>query len=193
MMKTLYRLPLVFLLIAFTGTALAQPPTPAAHRLFRAEYTRQEVPHTWASLDVPAGWVWEFDQGNAWLATSSRNFFYSPSEPFRGALIHIFLSDAPRAAGPSFDVLKLAQDFMATQSMVAQEPVLATAGDREMVTALYLGRDSKGQRFTYLAGFDVQSDVLTVFLAATPQGTAEAYLPVLMHMLESIEIEQSQD
>src|SRR5262245_9287478 len=116
--QVLVLLSIVLLTACTTGTPASG--TPASPNEL-AGYERQAVPHTWASLLVPAGWVMEYDgQGNTRLASAGENFFYLPDKSMDGALIQMFVSDAPRAQGEAFDVLKLAQAFAAKQNAVTQ-------------------------------------------------------------------------
>jgi hypothetical protein len=154
----------------------------------QVEFSRQDIAHTVVTMLIPDGWSMEYSQGTTTLASDSQNLFYSPSEPFEGVLITLFVSDGPRAVGPSFDVMKIAQDYIAGQPRVTQAPTLSEQCGRQIVTARYLGLDSKGQWITYFTGFVVQSQVLTVFLAATPEATEATFVPILQEMVFSIEV-----
>jgi hypothetical protein len=101
--------------------------------------------------------------------------------------VQVFVSDAPRAAGASFDVMALARDFIALQAAPTQAPKLRDLWGKQVVTLRYAGRDPKGQVMTHLAAFVVERQVLTVFLANTPEGTSTTYLPILERMAASIQ------
>jgi hypothetical protein len=179
------------IVLQVSGAAAAAPP-PAA-QAFKAGpmgFAWQAIPHTKVFMLVPDGWTVEYDQGTTTLASGSRSRYYSPTELFAGALVQVFVSDAPRAIGPSFDVLQLAQDFIALQATVTHRPALHAANGRQIVTAQYAGRDTKGQPITYLAAFVLENQVLTVFLAATPEATEASYVPVLEQMVASIVLKQ---
>ena len=138
---------------------------------------------------VPEGWVSDYYQGTIRLASSGDNFFYSPYKPFEGVLINMFVSDGPRAVGPSFDVMSLVNDFLATANAnIVRDPMLVERDDKQIVTAIYESEDSKGLLITYLAGFVVEQQQLTVFLAATPHDTQDTFLPALEKMLNSINV-----
>ena len=155
----------------------------------QVEFAQRDIAHTNITMLVPGGWVSDYYQGTTRLASDGDNFFYSPSEPFEGVLIELFLSDGPRAVGPSFDVLKLAQDFVADQPDLRQPPVLNEDSGRQIVTTRYVNDDSKGKPITYFVGFVQENQQLTVFLAATPNDTEETFLPILEAMLFSIQIQ----
>jgi hypothetical protein len=178
----------ILLLTACAGAVSAHAPQARAAPSAASAFVRQPVPNTQASLLVPQGWVTEADADTVHLASSSRNFFYAPDASMEGVLIQLFVSDAPRTAGPAFDLLRLAQAFAARQALVTQAPALWQENDRAIASVLYAADDSRGAPFTYLAGFVVHHEVLTVFLAATPQATQAAYLPVLDRMLRSIQV-----
>lgn len=180
---------IVFLLTSCSLPASAkQPHKVLFEQADRVHFIQQAIPHTHLTMLVPKGWVSDYYQGDIILASSRQNLFYSPDKAFAGVLIHMFVSDGPRAFGPSFDVLKLAEDFVADQSTMVQAPILDDQGERQIVITLYRNEDSRGTLITYLAGFVVEAQQLTVFLAATPEDTETTYLPILEKMLYSIEV-----
>jgi hypothetical protein len=156
-------------------------------------FIQWDIPHTRQRMLIPDGWVSDYYQGVITLASRSQNLTYSPSEPFEGVLITLFVSDGPRAVGPTFDVQQIARDYVSDQLNVVQAPMLVEADKRQIVTTIYLNEDSKGKLITYLTGFIVQEQQLTVFIAATPNETEELYLPVLNEMLYSIEVVSESD
>jgi hypothetical protein len=139
-------------------------------------------------LVVPNGWTIEYDRGTTTIASSSLARYYSPTERFAGALVQVFVSDAPRTLGEQFDVLALAEDFIALQPVPTLAPTLREAQGRQVVVARYAGQDTRNQTITYLAAFVVERQVLTVFLAATPEATEDDYLPILDRMVSSIQV-----
>ena len=157
----------------------------------QVNFTQWDVPHTNLTMLLPEDWVSEYYQGTFTIASDSGNLFYSPSEDFEGVLIQMFVSDGPRAVGPSFDVMKLAEDYIADQPNVIQKPTLVDQDGRQIVTTLHVNTDTKGKLITYLTGFVLENQELTVFLAATPNETEIVYLPILTKMLYSIEIRSS--
>lgn len=171
--------------------AADQPSNTSGHAASGTDFVQWDVPHTHLTMLLPSGWVSEYHQGTITIASRSNNLFYSPSEPFEGVLINMFVSDGPRAVGPTFDVLKLAEDYVSDQENIAQRPALVESDGRQIVTTLYLNKDTKGKLITYLAGFVVEEQQLTVFLAATPTDTQLIFLPILIRMLESIQIRSS--
>jgi hypothetical protein len=181
-------LSLLILLTACSNPAHAQAPVARPAGRLPVMFSWQDLPHSRLMLLVPDGWTMEYDQGTTTLAASSQSRYYSPTERFAGALVQVFVSDAPRALGPTFDVLQLAQDFMALQATVTQDPVLREVRGRQIVTGRYAGNDTKGQAITYLAAFVVERQVLTVFLAATPQATEDTFLSILEKMVSSIQL-----
>jgi hypothetical protein len=90
--------------------------------------------------------------------------------------------------GERFDVLQLAKDFIALQPVPTLAPTLREDGSRQIVVARYAGQDTRNQTITYLAAFVVERQVLTVFLAATPEATEDDYLPILDRMVSSIQV-----
>jgi hypothetical protein len=152
------------------------------------DYTQWDVPHTNLTMLLPEGWVTEYHQGDITISTASRNFFYSPSEEFEGVLIRMFLSGAPQAVGPSFDVMGIAEQYIEDQDSVVQDPILVEKDGRQIITTIHLNRDSKGTVVTYLTGYVLENQQLTVFMGATPRDTELLYLPILLEMLYSIEI-----
>jgi hypothetical protein len=158
----------------------------------QVNFTQWDVPHTNITMLLPENWVSEYYQGTISIATDSRNFFYSPSEPFEGVLVTMFLSDGPRAIGPSFDVMKLAADYITDQPNVVQAPILWEQGGRKIITTIHVNEDTKGKVITYLTGYVLEDQQLTVFLAATPRDTELFYLPILEEMLYSINIRSPQ-
>jgi hypothetical protein len=147
----------------------------------------QEIPHSKLILLVPEGWTTEYHQGTTTFASGSQSRFYSPTEDFAGALVQVFVSDAPRAGVALFDVMALAEDFIALQAAPIQAPALREGRGKQIVTTRYVGRDPKGQATAHLAAFVVERQVLTVFLANTPEGTSATYLPILERMAASIQ------
>ena len=180
---------LVTALLASCGSmALAQPADLVIEGSNQLSFIQQDIPHTNITMLVPEGWVSEYYQGTTTFASDGKNLFYAPSDEFEGVLIDLFVTDAPRAVGPSFDVMEIAIDFVSDQPNVTQTPNLIERDGRQMVTTLYMGRDAKGKLITYLVGFVVEDQQLTVFLGATPNETELIYLPILTKMLYSIEI-----
>jgi hypothetical protein len=137
-------------------------------------------------LLVPKGWTLKHHQGATTLASGSQSRYYLPTERFAGALIQVFVVEGPHAIGPSFDLMRLAKEFIATQTTAPQVFTLREVRGRRIVTARYAGVDAQGQALTYLAAFVVERQVLTVFLAATPKRTDDDYLPVLEKIVSSI-------
>jgi hypothetical protein len=191
MLKKTILITLAFLVSACGSIAAPDAPSRGLDRAQRIEFIQHDVAHTNITMLLPEGWVSEYYQGTTTFASDSQNLFYSPSEPFEGALVNLFVSDGPRAVGPSFDVLQLAQDFVADQQHVAQAPILTEDNGRQIVTARYMNDDAKGKLITYFAGFVMEGQQLTVFLAATPNDTESDFLPVLETMLYSIQIQSS--
>jgi hypothetical protein len=150
------------------------------------DFIQWNVPHTNLTMLLPDGWVSEYDQGTIAIASNSSNFFYSPSDPFEGVLVYMFLSDGPRAVGPSFDVMQIAADYIADQPNVVQTPTLVEQGARKIITTVHINKDSKGDVITYLTGYVLEDQQLAVFLAATPTDTELYFLPILQEMLYSI-------
>lgn len=177
-----------FLIASCGGIALTQPEVTVTNQQSKLKFVQWDVPHTDITMLLPKGWVSEYYQGTTSIAPDSRNFFYSPYKEFEGVLINIFLSDGPRAVGPSFDVTKLAEKYIATQSNVIQFPILVEGDGRQIVTTLHRKKDTKGTLLTYLAGYVLEDQQLTVFLAATPTDSEATYLPILDEMLYSIYI-----
>jgi len=169
------------------------PSAPTANIVVSGEtqvnFTQWDVPHTNLTMLLPNDWVSEYHQGNFTLASDRRNLFYSSSEEFEGVLINMFVTDAPRAIGPSFDVIKLAEDYIADQPNVIQKPTLVEQNGRQIVTTLHVNQNTKGKFITYLTGYVLENQELTVFLAATPRDTEMIYLPILDKMLYSIEVQ----
>ena len=156
-------------------------------------FIQWDVPHTQLTMLIPDGWVSEYYRGVTTFAPNSQNLFYSPSQTFEGALVDLFVSDGPRAVGSSFDVLKLAQDYVSDQPNITQPPTLVEQAGRQIVTTIYLNKDSKGKLITYLVGFVVEEMQLAVFISATPTETEAFYLPILNRMLNSIEVVTNSD
>ena len=181
----------VLCLTACGNTALTQELAVENVRITNSlvKLVEQDVPHTRLTMLIPEGWVSDYYQGNIIMASKGDNFFYSPFKPFEGVLINMFVSDGPRAVGASFDVLGLANDFIATgQPKVIRPPTLVERSNKQVVTTIYENTDSKGKLITYLAGFVLEQQQLTVFLAATPSDNRENYLPILEKMLYSITV-----
>ena len=189
MFKKVSLILIAVLLTACGGTVSTQPVEQVVHANAQIRFSQWDVPHTNLTMLLPDGWVTEYYQGDISIASDGQNLFYSPYEPFEGVLVKMFLSDGPRAIGPSFDVMQLATDFVADQPNVTQAPTLVEDGGRQIVTTMYANTDSKGQPITNLTGFVLDNQQLTVFLAATPTETELIYLPVLQQMLFSIEIQ----
>jgi hypothetical protein len=158
----------------------------------QVNFTHWDVPHTNLTMLLPTGWVTNYYQGDITIASGSQNLFYSPSEQFEGVLIHMFLSEGPRAVGPSFDVMKIAEEYVADQPNVVQAPLLWEQGGRQIITTIHVNEDTKGKVITYLTGYVLEDQQLTVFLAATPRDTELLYLPILEEMLYSINIRSPQ-
>jgi hypothetical protein len=179
----------VSLLLAFLAPAAHAQVSPVrAAAPSSPAYAWQDLPHTRVRLLVPEGWLVEYDQGTTTLASGTQSRYYSPAEPFAGALVQVFVSDAPRALGERFDVLRLAEDFLALQPVPTQPPELRDERGRQIVTVRYAGQTPRNQTMTYLAAFVVDRQVLTVFLAATPEFTEADYLPILERMVSSIQL-----
>jgi hypothetical protein len=171
------------------GTAAhAQVPRARAAEARSIAYAWQALPGSKVMLLVPEGWLLEYEQGTTTLASGSESRYYSPTERFAGALVQVFVSDAPRALGERFDLMRLAEDFLALQPVPTQQPALREEQGRQIVTVRYAGQTTKNQTMTYLAAFVVERQVLTVFLAATPEFTEAAYLPILEQMVSSIQL-----
>lgn len=181
-------LAIVLILMACGTTSLIQEPTGATNQGSLVNFVQWDVPHTYLTMLIPEDWVTDYYQGTITLASHEQNLTYSPYKSFEGALIDMFVSDGPRAVGPSFDVLKLAQDFIADEPNVLQPPILVEGGGRQIVTTLYAKRDGKGKLLTFMVGFVVEAQQLTVFIAATPNDTQDVYLPILEKMLNSIRV-----
>jgi hypothetical protein len=191
MFKGVVLLLITCLLTSCASMALAESPKPGSGTDNHLYFNQWDVPHTNLTMLLPEGWVTDYYQGDIAIASDSQNFFYSPERQFEGVLIHMFLSDGPRAIGPTFDVLNLAKDYVADQPNVRQAPTLIEQDGRQIVTTYYENEDDKGKLITYLAGFVVEDQQLTVFLAATPSDTERIFLPVLEIMLRSILIKSS--
>jgi len=184
---------LLALALSACGTsAFAEAPDAAGvDKADQVKFVQQDIAHTHITMLSPDGWLSEYYQGTTTIVSDSKNLFYSPYEPFEGARIDLFVSDGPRAVGPSFDVMKLARDYVADQPNVIQAPTLVEDNGRQIVTTLYEKQDTKGPLITYLVGFVMEEQQLTVFIAATPNDTEMIYLPILQTMLNSIEIRSS--
>jgi hypothetical protein len=167
--------------------AKAAVPDVSAATAPAARFGWQEIPHSRLMLLVPEGWTIEYDQGTTTLASGSRSRYFSPSERFAGALVQVFVSDAPRAAGARFDLMTLAEDFIALQPVPTQDPTLREGRGKQIVTTRYAVQGMQGQAMTHLAAFVVERQVLTVFLAHTPEDTGATYLPILERMVVSIQ------
>lgn len=178
---------LVFLLTS-CGSKTLQPADPLVNEKPQQNFTQWDVPHTNLTMLLPERWVSEYYQGTVTISSDGRNLFYSPSEEFDGVLIHMFLSDGPRTIGSSFDLMKLAEDYIEDQPNVIQAPTLIEGDGRQIVTTLHVSKDSKGKLITYLTGYVLEEQQLTVFLAATPKDTEMFFLPILGEMLYSINI-----
>jgi len=179
---------LMFLVTACGGTVIEQPVNLDVSVETKTDFVQWDVPHTNITMLLPDGWIYEYYQGTFTIAPDSKSLFYSPYEPFTGARIDMFLSDGPRAVGPSFDLMRIAKDFVADQTNVTQPPKLIEDGRRQIITTLYVNKDSKGKLIDYFVGFVMENQQLTVFIAATPLDTEVFYLPILQQMLTSIEI-----
>lgn len=186
MFKGIVLLLITCLLTSCAGMALADSPEQGRGGEGHLYFNQWDVPHTNLTMLLPEGWVTDYHQGDITIASDGQNFFYSPERHLEGVLIHMFLSDGPRAIGPSFDVLKLARDYVADRPNVKYAPTLIEEGGRQIVTTYYMNEDDKGKLITYLAGFVVEDQQLAVFLAATPSDTERTFLPVLETMLRSI-------
>ena len=175
-------------LFASCGGMNIQPAELAVDAQPQLNLIQWDVPHTNLTMLLPDGWVSEYYQGTIAIASDSRNFFYSPSDPFEGVLVHMFLSDGPRAVGPSFDVMQIAADYIADQPNVVQAPTLVEQGGRKIITTIHMNKDSKGDVITYLTGYVLEDQQLAVFLATTPADIGPYFLPILQEMLYSIMI-----
>jgi hypothetical protein len=190
-MRTRLSLLIVVFALVFTGQAAAantQPPRARAAETPPVRFEQQALPGSKVLLLVPEGWMLEYDQGTTTLASGSQSRYYSPTEPFAGALVQIFVSGAPRTLGARFDVMRLAEDFLALQPVPTQEPMLREEQGRQIVTVRYAGQTPRNQTMTYMTAFVVERQVLTVFLAATPEFTEADYLPILERMVSSIQL-----
>jgi len=182
---------LVAFLLASCGSMNIQPAELVVDTQPQVEFTQWDVPHTNLTMLLPDGWVTEYYQGTISIATDGSRFFYSPSEPFEGVLVTMFLSGAPRAVGPSFDIMQIATDYIADQPNVVQTPLLVKQDGRKIITTIHVKEDTRGKVITYLTGYVLENQELTVFIAATPRDTELFYLPILQEMLYSIQISSS--
>lgn len=188
MFRIIATLPIIFLLTSCAGMDFAETSSQEIGDDTQMIFAQWDVPHTNLTMLLPDGWTTDYYQGNVTIASSSQNLFYSPFEEFEGILIRMFLSDGPRAVGPSFDVMKIAEEYVADQPNIVQTPTLVEHDERQIITTLHAGKDTKGKLITYLTGYVLENQQLTVFLAATPTDTELIYLPILKEMLYSINI-----
>jgi hypothetical protein len=192
MFRNLLFVSLILLLTSCSGMGFANTPDQDVGEDPQANFTQWDVPHTNLTMLIPDGWVTDYHQGDIMIASGSKNLFYSPSEQFEGILIHMFLTDAPRSVGLSFDLMKIAEGYIADQPTVLQAPTLVEQDGRQIVTTLHVNEDSKGKLIAYFTGYVLEDQQLTVFLAATPRDTELFYLPILEEMLYSINIRSPQ-
>jgi len=181
-------LALIAFLLASCGSMNMQTAELGVDARPQIEFAQWDVPHTNLTMLLPDGWVTDYYQGTISIATDGSRFFYSPSEPFEGVLITMFLSEAPRVVGPSFDVMQIATDFIADQPNVVQDPLLVEQDGRQIITTVHVKEDTKGKVITYLTGYVIENQELTVFIAATPRDTELFFLPILQEMLYSIQV-----